>query len=59
MSHNNGMTLAEIGAALAKLPDEVVLARFAEIGFVVDGGGPDLDRMEAAGNQEDWWRIEP
>lgn len=56
---NNGPSLAEIGAALALLPDEVVAARFREIGFVVgdaEASPLDHDLMSAADDQEDWWK---
>lgn len=53
---NNGPSLAELGAALAKVPDDVLFARLRSLGFVVgDAGGPDLDQIEAAANHEDWW----
>lgn len=56
MTINNGPTLAEIGAAISKVPDDVLYARLRAIGFTVDdAGGPDHDQMEAAANQEDWW----
>lgn len=56
MTINNGPTLAELGAALSKVPDDVLFARLRSLGFVVgDGGGADYDQMEAAANQEDWW----
>lgn len=53
---NNGPTLAELGAALSKVPDDVLYARLRAVGFTVgDAGETDYDQMEAAANHEDWW----
>lgn len=56
---NNGLTLEQIGEAMAKAPDAVLTARFREVGFTVgDEGEPaDRDQMEAAANGEAWWNA--
>lgn len=57
MKINNGPTITELSAALAKVPDDVLFARLRAMGFVVGdaGGDLDVDQMEAAENHEAWW----